>query len=309
MIAARQLWLDFSLLGSTSVQFDKETTNCFYELGPTGRAHAGIARTLLRMADLADRVTAGATRLFRVLHISDRAGLRDSDRDQPLARPVRMIPSPGGLFRSLFDWSRHDLLKTLTCYQTPVEQTTLDSDFYESDAYRELAKDVLARRDQILWILARTQSREPRLFHPVCPKCELLYTSTNVTVDARGDGTLDCSICRSSSRFSVFENAGTFTFKVELALKWRWLAVDLHFTSPDHLDGIRCAQSVTQLLGGTAPRVHLINLTMERGRGVMHKSKGNFTPVNDLHPDARAMLRARLLRQPDRRLLVIRSYD
>lgn len=280
----------------------------FYELAPTGLVHAGLLRTLLRAHQVKMELTRSDLRARFILGLSDRAALKASNylpNPEPyLGCQLKNVPSPEPTARSYFDWSCSDILRAVDEYEISVDDFLYDDTFYCSAEYRRLTAEVLLMKCEVVRALARSQRTAPRIFQPVCSNCGKMYRSVVSDIGPDGEGWYRCHNCGFESGFSIYSNGGLLSFKLELAVKWNWLKVDLHFTGVDHFPAVQSGKMVSEIVFHSAKtNFYFLNLTIQGNRGVVHKSLGNFSRVTGLPAGARCELREKLLRTPDHLLL------
>lgn len=301
---ARNLWRTPQEAADTLANSGKTEFILFYELAATGLVHAGILRTLLRIDSVrAELVKRGLKARF-VFGLSDRAALKSTnylDKPRPfLGRQLKDVPSPEPTAESYFDWSCLDIRKTVSDYDIRVDEFLSDDAFYQSERYRSLTREALLKKREVIETLAKFQ-KEPRLFQPLCSNCRKMYCCAVSDITPDGEGWYHCHNCEFSSAFSIYTNGGLLSFKLELAIKWEWLGVDMHFTGIDHLPAIQSSREVSAVLFRERPiHFYLLNLTSQGEGGVMHKSLRNFTPVTHLSAAEKRELRRRLISTPDR---------
>jgi len=280
----------------------------FYELAPTGLVHAGLLRTLLRVHEVKTELARLGMRARFILGLSDRAALKTT-RYLPNPEPyigcqLRDIPSPEPAAKSYFDWSRADILRAIDEYEIEVDDFLYDDAFYCSAEFRKLTKQALLKKQEIVRTLALSQKTAPYLFQPICSNCGKMYQCVVSEINVCGEGNYNCQNCGFESTFSIYNNRGLLSFKLELAVKWEWLKVDMHFTGIDHLPAVQSGKMVGEVIfHSSRVNFYFLNLTVQDARGVMHKSLGNFSPITRLSVANRRELRERLLKTPDHLLL------
>lgn len=304
------LWCDSSGLSARRVPSVGGRYVIFYELAPTGMVHVGVLRTLIRMKQLRTALLESGEQVVSILRVNDRAALRCADshshshdyRGFPLTR----VPSPIPGHESYYHWSVADILRVLDLYSIPFDRVCTMTDVCEIDAFRQGVSLALQRLDEVLDRVSDSQRVPPEFFRPSCDSCGRTYYAKVLTLDSSGCGMYVCSVCGYEGTFSVFENRGLITFKIEMALTWKALDVSFDCHGVNHYEAVNTSRTMYRALGfGEPPGTCMVNITLGPDGKMVSKSRGNSKAVSQMTDEERGVVEALIERTPVHRPLVL----
>jgi lysyl-tRNA synthetase class I len=281
----------------------------YFEFAPTGRAHAGLVRNVVRLQQTQCAAIKAGMKPSTLLGVGDRAAMRRVPRGDPRLEladcQLRDIRVPEGS-TTYYDEFLRDVLKASSALGVEFDQVRRLGDLYESELLRSVYLTICDVQEGLLAKLSRHQATPPALYYPKCASCGRLYTSAVRKLEPEGGGVYTCAKCGYQSEFSVFTNNGTFSFKIEMALIWKWLEVDVQWVGEDHIEGMNAAKAVYELLFGACEvLLYVVNMVSGDGKSVAHKSRENFRPISEMSGPELVCLTEFFIRHPDRMELTI----
>jgi len=255
--------------------------------GPSGLPHIGTFQEVLRTTLVRrayETLTGGhPTRL--VAFSDDMDGLRKVPDNVPnkqvlaekLGHPLTRIPDPFGKFESFAHHNNAMLCDFLDRFGFEYEFVSA-SDRYNSGAFDDALKNVLAKYDAIMDIMLPTLREERRkTYSPVLPisekNGEVLQVPVEV-VDAEA-GLVRFEDQGEMVVQSILGGKSKLQWKVDWAMRWCALGVDYEMCGKDLTDSVTQSGRITQVLGGKRPEGLIYELFLDENGEKISKSKGN----------------------------------
>ncbi len=255
--------------------------------GPSGLPHIGTFQEVLRTTLVRrayETLTGGhPTRL--VAFSDDMDGLRKVPDNVPnkqvlaekLGHPLTRIPDPFGTHESFAHHNNAMLCDFLDRFGFEYEFVSA-SDRYNSGAFDEALKNVLAKYDAIMDIMLPTLREERRkTYSPVLPisekNGEVLQVPVEV-VDAEA-GLVRFEDQGEMVVQSILGGKSKLQWKVDWAMRWCALGVDYEMCGKDLTDSVTQSARITQVLGGKRPEGLIYELFLDENGEKISKSKGN----------------------------------
>ncbi|GAG62300.1 unnamed protein product [marine sediment metagenome] len=303
-----EMWSTPKEIEQILISESKKKAVLFYEFAPTGKLHAGILRTLIRMNDVLEYLDSMDINTTSILSIADQVALKEQNHfpnfNQFKNRQLNKIPNPITGKGSYSDYFLDDIKKTIKYFKIKIDRYENVSKYYSKKMLYSFVPLIYKKQDEIIFILSKYQKSRPALFHPKCEKCGLLYQGTIYRINSLGCSDFKCTNCGYSSLISIINNVGIFPFKLETAIKWKLLNVDVQFVGIDHKDAIKASIELYENLFGKCNIIpYFLNLTISEGNEVVRKSLGNYKPVTTFNEQERQELRELLKKTKDGLLL------
>lgn len=151
-------------------------------------------------------------------------------------KSISQIPDPWGCHESFAEHFEEQLLARLHrlgCYPTLVSTAKL----YERGRYAPYVRIVLEQHDEMLAFLnTEFPAYKPdKLFWPLCPRCRFL-DQTRVVSTRRGHVTCHCERCDSTDELPIDEVEGKLNWKLDCAVRWVLLGVDIEPFGKSYLE-------------------------------------------------------------------------
>ena len=255
--------------------------------GPSGLPHIGTFQEVLRTTLVRrayETLTGGhPTRL--IAFSDDMDGLRKVPDNVPnkavlaenLGHPLTRIPDPFGTHESFAHHNNAMLCDFLDRFGFEYEFVSA-SDRYNSGAFDDALKNVLAKYDAIMDIMLPTLREERRrTYSPVLPisekNGEVLQVPIEV-VDAQA-GLVRFEDQGEMVVQSILGGKSKLQWKVDWAMRWCALGVDYEMCGKDLTDSVTQSGRITQVLGGKRPEGLIYELFLDENGEKISKSKGN----------------------------------
>ena len=255
--------------------------------GPSGLPHIGTFQEVLRTTFVRrafEALTGQPTRL--VAFSDDMDGLRKVPTNLPnqemlteqLGKPLSRIPDPFEKFESFAAHNNAMLRDFLDRFGFEYEFVAA-SDRYNSGAFDDALKNVLAHNQDILDIMLPTLRAERAATYspimPISPKTGIVLQVPVEVVDAQAgiirftddDGTV--------TEQSALGGQAKLQWKVDFAMRWVAQGVDYEMYGKDLTDtGIQSGK-IAKVLGGRKPDGLIYELFLDENGEKISKSKGN----------------------------------
>ncbi|MCI0560111.1 MAG: hypothetical protein MN733_16600 [Nitrososphaera sp.] len=251
----------------------------YYELAPTGNVHPGIVRSLLYISSIASAVEQNGIKARIVIRLNDRSAVRVSLRSRVVTQWVGMRYADIGncwfkeSLYQMFCREVQEIVERLRLFG--VEYITV-TQIYENSQFQDLLWCNLKKVYE-LWS-RRKVSRQ--MFYPLVQATRKLYT-TEIFWEGNAPiyRYLETGECGPITR-SI--SGGLLAFKLEAALMWRHLDVDLDVHATNHLESFKVSVDLfKQLYDDAAPLAPRLGVILGSDHRMMAKSRGNFEPVID----------------------------
>lgn len=255
--------------------------------GPSGLPHIGTFQEVLRTTLVRrayETLTGGhPTRL--VAFSDDMDGLRKVPDNVPnkqvlaekLGHPLTRIPDPFGKFENFAHHNNAMLCDFLNRFGFEYEFVSA-SDRYNSGAFDDALKNVLAKYDAIMDIMLPTLREERRkTYSPVLPISEKSGEVLQVPVEVVD---AEAGLVRFEDQGevvvqSILGGKSKLQWKVDWAMRWCALGVDYEMCGKDLTDSVTQSGRITQVLGGKRPEGLIYELFLDENGEKISKSKGN----------------------------------
>ena len=256
--------------------------------GPSGLPHIGTFQEVLRTTLVRrayETLTDGApTRL--VAFSDDMDGLRKVPDNvankavlaENLGKPLSRIPDPFGTHESFAHHNNAMLRAFLDRFGFDYEFVSA-SDRYNSGAFDDALKNVLANFDAIMGIMLPTLREERRqTYSPVLPVSptngQVLQVPVEV-VDAGAGMVRFTDVSGDVIEQSILGGQSKLQWKVDWAMRWVALGVDYEMCGKDLTDSHFQSGRIAQVLGGRRPEGLIYELFLDENGEKISKSKGN----------------------------------
>ena len=254
--------------------------------GPSGLPHIGTFNEVLRTTMVRhayETLTGNPTRL--IAFSDDMDGFRKVPTNVPnqdmlaehLHKPLTQVPDPFEKFESFAAHNNAMLREFLDRFGFDYEFMS-STEQYQSGAFDETLKLVLARNQQILDIMLPTLGKERQATYspilPISPKTGHVLQVPVEIVDA------DAGIVRFEDDGEMIEhNALTggakLQWKVDWAMRWTALGVDYEMYGKDLTDSGVQSGKIAKVLGARKPEGLIYEMFLDERGEKISKSKGN----------------------------------
>ncbi|BCM92908.1 lysine--tRNA ligase [Abditibacteriota bacterium] len=151
-------------------------------------------------------------------------------------KPISQIPDPYNCHESFAEHFEEELLKRL--HRLGANPTLVStSKLYERGRYAPFVRIVLEQHDEILAFLSQKfpTYNPDKLFWPLCPRCRFL-DGTRVTGTHNDCVQFSCDRCNSTEEIPFDEVEGKLNWKLDCAVRWVLLGVDIEPFSKSYLE-------------------------------------------------------------------------
>lgn len=151
-------------------------------------------------------------------------------------KPISQIPDPYNCHESFAEHFEEQLLARLNRLgANPTLVST--AKLYERGRYAPFVRTVLERHDEIVAYLEQTfpAYRPDKLFWPLCPRCRFL-DGTRLTGTRNGCAQFSCDRCNSTEEVPFDEVEGKLNWKLDCAVRWVLLGVDIEPFGKSYLE-------------------------------------------------------------------------
>jgi lysyl-tRNA synthetase, class I len=262
--------------------------------GPSGLPHIGtfgeVARTTMvrrafeLMSDLPTRLLCFSDDMDGMRKIPD--NVPDKSFLEPhLHKPLTVVPNPfGGDYESFGHHNNAMLRRFLDTFGFDYEFASA-TEYYKAGRFDDMLIHALEKFDAIMAIMLPTLGEERQAtyspFLPISPiSGRVLYVpmkdvnakqgtitftdedGTDVTLDVRGGRT-------------------KLQWKPDFGMRWAALGVDFEMFGKDHQSNAPIYDSISEILGGTAPEHYVYELFLDDKGQKISKSKGNGLTIDE----------------------------
>ena len=254
--------------------------------GPSGLPHIGTFNEVLRTTMVRhayETLTGNPTRL--IAFSDDMDGFRKVPTNVPhqdmlaehLHKPLTQVPDPFEKYDSFAAHNNAMLREFLDQYGFDYEFMS-STEQYQSGAFDETLKLVLARYQQIMDIMLPTLGKERQATYspvlPISPKTgHVLQVPVDVLDPESGlvrfedDGEL--------IEHSIFSGGAKLQWKVDWAMRWTALGVDYEMYGKDLTDSGIQSGKIAKVLGARKPEGLIYEMFLDEKGEKISKSKGN----------------------------------
>ena len=279
-----RVWGNRRLL--TSVLATRKAVTLYCELAPTGPIHLGILRMLVQMDILRSELVCQGVVVSMIIRINDRYSVRRGSygaTDATIGRSILDINDPDESAKSIYSKSLSDLQRAVAALNIQVHRWIKVSDLYADSAFQEKIWLAWRERESVEQILRRHADRFDQIIFPRCDNCRRCYLTK--IEPSKNSSTYQCT-CGFSGHVSRDLNGGLISFKIENAIVWEHLGVDVDFHGADHFDAAQASCEVLKVLfSRECPMNFVVNLTLGSDGKVMRKSRRNFRSIVEYKGD------------------------
>nr|WP_298926771.1 lysine--tRNA ligase [uncultured Erythrobacter sp.] len=255
--------------------------------GPSGLPHIGTFQEVLRTTFVRrayEALTGQATRL--VAFSDDMDGLRKVPDNLPnqamlaenLGKPLSQIPDPFEKYESFAHHNNAMLREFLDRFGFEYEFVA-SSDRYNSGAFDDALKNVLAHNQDILDIMLPTLRAERAATYspimPISPTTGVVLQVPVEIVDAQAGLIRFTDEDGSVIEQSALGGKSKLQWKVDFAMRWVALGVDYEMYGKDLTDTGVQSGKIARVLGGNKPEGLIYELFLDEKGEKISKSKGN----------------------------------
>lgn len=255
--------------------------------GPSGLPHIGTFQEVLRTTFVRrayEALTGQATRL--VAFSDDMDGLRKVPENLPnqamlaqhLGKPLSRIPDPFEKYESFAHHNNAMLREFLDRFGFEYEFVAA-SDRYNSGAFDDALKNVLAHNQDILDIMLPTLRAERAATYspimPISPKTGVVLQVPVEVVDAANGMIRFTDEDGEVIEQSALGGMAKLQWKVDFAMRWVALGVDYEMYGKDLTDTGVQSGKIAKVLGGKKPEGLIYELFLDEKGEKISKSKGN----------------------------------
>jgi len=260
---------------------------------PSGPIHIGNMREILT-GDAILRALRDAGERAKLIYIADdfdplrrRYPFLPESYEEHIGKPLSRIPDPEGCCDNYADHFLNPFLESMK--ELGVEPEVFRAhDCYEKGMYVEAVKVALKRRNEIAEILREVSGREIpdswSPFHPLCPNCGRISTTTVTGFDERRETVeMRCS-CGEEATVSMRE--GKLSWRVDWPARWKIFGVTVEPFGKDHATaggsydtGVRIAREIYDY---EPPYPVIYEWIMLKGKGAMSSSKGIVIEIREM---------------------------
>jgi lysyl-tRNA synthetase, class I len=262
--------------------------------GPSGLPHIGtfgeVARTTMvrrafeLMSDLPTRLLCFSDDMDGMRKIPD--NVPDKAFLEPhLHKPLTVVPNPfGGDYESFGHHNNAMLRRFLDTFGFDYEFASA-TEYYKAGRFDDMLIHALEKFDAIMGVMLPTLGEERQAtyspFLPISPiSGRVLYVpmkdvnakqgtitftdedGTDVTLDVRGGRT-------------------KLQWKPDFGMRWAALGIDFEMFGKDHQSNAPIYDSISEILGGTAPEHYVYELFLDDKGQKISKSKGNGLTIDE----------------------------
>jgi len=260
---------------------------------PSGPIHIGNMREILT-GDAILRALRDIGEEARLIYIADdfdplrkRYPFLPESYEEHIGKPLSRIPDPEGCCRNYADHFLNPFLDAMKELGVTPEVFRAH-ECYEKGMYVEAVKTALRRRDEIARILEEVSGRKiPEKwspFHPVCPNCGKITTTTITGVDFKRE-TVDLR-CSCGEEATVSMREGKLSWRVDWPARWKIFGVTVEPFGKDHATaggsydtGVRISR---EIFGYEPPYPVVYEWIMLKGKGAMSSSKGVVVEIGEM---------------------------
>ena len=254
--------------------------------GPSGLPHIGTFNEVLRTTMVRhayETLTGNPTRL--IAFSDDMDGFRKVPTNVPnqdmlaehLHKPLTQVPDPFEKFES-FAAHNNAMLRDF------LDQFGFDYEFmssteqYQSGAFDETLKLVLARNQQILDIMLPTLGKERQAtYSPILPISSKTGHVLQVPVEVLDPeaGTVRFEDDGEMIEHNILSGGAKLQWKVDWAMRWTALGVDYEMYGKDLTDSGVQSGKIAKVLGARKPEGLIYEMFLDEKGEKISKSKGN----------------------------------
>ena len=261
--------------------------------GPSGLPHIGTFQEVLRTTFVRrayEALTGAPTRL--VAFSDDMDGLRKVPDNVPdaemlkthLGKPLSRIPDPFGTHESFGAHNNARLREFLDRFGFDYEFISA-SDRYNSGAFDDALRNVLAHNEDILGIMLPTLREERRKTYspilPVSPRTGAVLQVPVEVIDTQ-DGIIRFTDENGNEvEQSALGGRAKLQWKVDWAMRWVALGVDYEMYGKDLTDSGIQSGKIARVLGGRKPEGLIYELFLDEKGEKISKSKGNGLTIEE----------------------------
>lgn len=261
--------------------------------GPSGLPHIGTFNEVLRTTMVRrayETLTGNPTRL--IAFSDDMDGFRKVPGNVPntqmlaehLHKPLTQVPDPYEKFDSFAAHNNALLRQFLDQYGFDYEFMS-STEQYQSGAFDETLKLVLARYQQIMDIMLPTLGKERQATYspvlPISPKTghvlqvpvEVLDAETGMVRFTDSDG--------ESIEHNILSGGAKLQWKVDWAMRWTALGVDYEMYGKDLTDSGVQSGKIAKVLGARKPDGMIYEMFLDDKGEKISKSKGNGLSIEE----------------------------
>jgi len=260
--------------------------------GPSGLPHIGTFNEVLRTTMVRhayETLTGNPTRL--IAFSDDMDGFRKVPTNVPnqdmlaehLHKPLTQVPDPFGKFES-FAAHNNAMLRDF------LDQFGFDYEFmssteqYQSGAFDDTLKLVLARNQQILDIMLPTLGKERQATYspilPISPKTGHVLQVPVEIVDAE-TGIVRFEDQGEMIEHNILSGGAKLQWKVDWAMRWTALGVDYEMYGKDLTDSGVQSGKIAKVLGARKPEGLIYEMFLDEKGEKISKSKGNGLSLDE----------------------------
>ncbi|MGB3806914.1 MAG: lysine--tRNA ligase [Erythrobacter sp.] len=262
--------------------------------GPSGLPHIGTFQEVLRTTLVRrayETLTGQPTRL--VAFSDDMDGLRKVPDNVPnaamlaehLGKPLSRIPNPFGTEHDSFAAHNNAMLRAFLDRFGFDYEFVSSSECYNSGAFDDALRGVLANFDGIMDIMLPTLGEERRKTYspvmPVSPSTGRVLQVPIMVLDAQEGIITFVDDDGSKVEQSALGGQAKCQWKVDWAMRWVALGVDYEMYGKDLTDSGVQSGKIARLLGGNKPEGLIYELFLDAKGEKISKSKGNGLSIEE----------------------------
>ena len=260
--------------------------------GPSGLPHIGTFNEVLRTTMVRrayEVLTGNATRL--IAFSDDMDGFRKVPGNLPnqemlaehLHKPLTQVPDPFGEYDNFAAHNNAKLREFLDRFGFDYEFLSA-TEQYQSGAFDESLKLVLARYDQIMDIMLPTLGKERQATYspvlPISPKTGHVLQVPVEVVDADA-GTVRFEDGGEMIEHNILSGRAKLQWKVDWAMRWTALGVDYEMYGKDLTESGVQSGKIAKVLGVRKPEGLIYEMFLDEKGEKISKSKGNGLSLDD----------------------------
>ena len=282
-------------------------------VSPSGVPHLGHVNEIMRGYFVAEALRDRGREVRQVFTADDRDRLRKLPRKladlngnvvglgevdagalgRNLGRPYTDVPDPFGCCDSYGDHFTTLLERAADAVDIPIDVVS-NTELYESGAFDDVVRHVLANRETAREVLAEFQDTVDDEYVPFFPRCSecgnLTETVAGVDVDAETVDYVCEDVAAGDEVIEGCGHEGTATFRegklpwrLEWPAQWRVLDVDFEPFGKDHAEGSwPSGEAVARELFGEAPPVPMAYEWFTLNGEALSSSSGNIVTVDEV---------------------------
>lgn len=266
----------------------KDTCTLYFEFAPSGYIHSGTLRHLIKMIDFREILEKNKIPVKTIIGIQDCNTFKNKHLGKTINsdKQLKDIQISSERDMSFSEFYTTDFINC--CHRMGIE---FDELFYTSSIYsnKKLLNSISSVIDEkskdILINLGIQRGNKHNLYYPKCQNCDRIIRTDYSIKNLSDSFSYTCENCAYSGQDIIFENGGVFPFKIEEAIKFKILDLNIQFAGVDHLDGLNSAMKINELLFETnKSTVHFFisNMVLNQNGEVIHKSLANGKPISSL---------------------------